>query len=165
MGLAAPSLLGFNAVLYYLLAYVITNLGVFAVVISVGSSVPSYEIESYRGLSRRAPFLAACMVVFLLSLAGIPPLAGFFAKFYVFSAVVEKRYFFMAAAAAVNSAIAAYYYLRIIRLMYFVPPDESTPVTVCAGTRAVIYILLTATFVLGLMPEPFIFYFRSILPF
>lgn len=165
MGLAAASTLGLNAVLYYLLAYTVTNLGVFAVAISVGSAVGSYEIESYRGLSKRAPFLAACMVVFLLSLAGIPPLAGFFAKLYVFSAVIEKRYYFMAAAAAVNSAIAAYYYLRIIRQMYFVPADDSSPVTICPKTRAVIYILLTATLVLGLMPDPFILYFRSILPF
>jgi proton-translocating NADH-quinone oxidoreductase chain N len=165
MGLAASSLLGLNAVLYYLLAYAVTNLGVFAVTIAVGSAVNSYEIQSYRGLSRRAPFLAACMVVFLLSLAGIPPLAGFFAKLYVFSAVIEKRYYFMAAAAAINSAIAAYYYLRIIRQMYFAPTDEITPVTVCPAARAVIYFLLAGTLVLGLMPEPFILYFQTILPF
>ena len=64
-----------------------------------------------------------------------------------------------------NSAIAAYYYLRIIRQMYFSPADEITPVNVCGGTRAVIYILLAATFIIGLMPEPFILYFRTILPF
>jgi len=165
MGLAAASTFGLNAMMYYLLAYTVTNLGVFAVAIAVGSAVNSYEVESYRGLSRRAPFLAACMVVFLLSLAGIPPLAGFFAKLYVFSAVIEKHYYLMAAAAAVNGAIAAYYYLRIIRQMYFVPADEITPVTVSAGTRVAIYILLTGTFLLGLMPEPFLIYFRTIFPF
>lgn len=165
MGLAAASAVGLNAMLFYLLAYTLTNLGVFAAVIAVGSAVGSYEIESYRGLSRRAPFLAACLVVFLLSLAGIPPLAGFFAKLYVFSAVIEKHFYLMAAAAAVNSVIAAYYYLRIIRQMYFAAPDEITPIAVCPGTRAVIYMLLAGTLFLGLMPDPFIFYFRTILPF
>jgi proton-translocating NADH-quinone oxidoreductase chain N len=162
MGLAAASPAGFRAVLDYLLAYTIANLGVFAVVISVGSTLGSYELESYRGLSNRAPFLSACMVVFLLSLTGIPPLAGFFAKLYVFSAVIEKQAYFLVLAAAVNSAIAAYYYLRVIHQMYFVPSDETAPVKVGPAIQIALYLLLAGTLILGLMPQPFLDYFSTL---
>ncbi len=165
MGLAAATPLGLTAVLYYLLAYAFTNLGVFAVAIVVGSGTGSYELESYRGLAKRAPVLSACMVVFLLSLAGIPPLAGFFAKLYVFSAVIENRYYLMAAAAAINSAVAAFYYLRIVRQMYLVPADETSRIWSCPVTRFTIFILLAGTIILGLVPAPFIDYFKALLPF
>lgn len=165
MGLSAATPLGLNAVLYYLLAYAFTNLGIFAVVLAAANHTHSYELESYRGLSRRAPVLAACMVVFLLSLAGIPPLAGFFAKLYVFSAVIEHRWYLLTACAAVNSVIAAFYYLRIVQKMYLTAPDETSEIPCSFSLRLLVLLLLAGTLVLGLFPAPVIAYFNSLLSF
>lgn len=121
MGLAVFSDFGRQGVLVYLLAYLFTNLGAFAVATLVGEQTGSEDLAAYAGLSERSPFAAACLTVFLLSLAGIPPLAGFIGKYYVFAAAIQGKFITLTIVAAVNSVIAAYYYFRIIRLMYLVP--------------------------------------------
>ncbi len=165
MGVAVSSQMGLNAVLFYLLSYAFTNLGAFAVAAAVGTSTQSYELESYRGLSKRSPVLAACMVIFLLSLAGIPPLAGFFGKFYVFSGAIESRYYVLVISAAINSAVAAFYYFKVVRQMYLVKDEDTTPITYALPMRLTVYFLVAGTLVMGLIPSPFIEYFKSVLTF
>ncbi len=165
MGIAVSSKVGLNAVLFYLLSYTFTNLGAFAVATAVAANTHSYELESYKGLAKRAPGLAACMVLFLLSLAGIPPLAGFFGKFYVFSGALESRYYVLAVSAAVNSAVAAFYYFKIVRQMYLTPSVETSPIPCALPLRLTVYLLVAGILVIGFFPSPFITYFQSILAF
>jgi proton-translocating NADH-quinone oxidoreductase chain N len=156
MGLAVFSELGKNGMIIYLFAYLFTNLGAFAVAALVEERSGNDTIASYAGLSERAPVVAALMTVFLLSLTGIPPLAGFIGKYYVFAAAIEGRFLVLAVAAAINSAIAAYYYFKIIRQMYLVSADQpsfaKTPIT----TNITLWLMLAGVLALGLFPGPFI---------
>ncbi|MCS7280585.1 MAG: NADH-quinone oxidoreductase subunit N [Desulfobacterota bacterium] len=112
-----------SSIVYYLMAYTFMNIGAFACVILLGrKGEENLDINSYAGLSGRHPFVALCLTIFLLSLTGIPPLAGFMAKFYVFSAAIKAGYVWLAIIGVLNSVVAAYYYLRVIMYMYFKEP-------------------------------------------
>ncbi len=109
---------GINGVMIYLFAYLFTNVGAFMVVMAVEEHTGSTQIEEYRGLYRRSPALALAMLVFLLSLTGIPLTGGFVGKFYVFGAAVQRQYFWLVGFGAINVAIGAGYYLRIASAMF-----------------------------------------------
>jgi len=158
MGLAVFSPLGQNAVMIYLFAYLFTNLGAFAVVCLVEGASGKSNISDYAGLSERSPATAFFMTVFLLSLTGIPPLAGFIGKYYVFAAAIEGKAIALAVVAAVNSAVAAYYYFRIIRVMYLVPKAETQPTfgTSPLYPKIVLWLMSAGVVTLGLFPGYFI---------
>jgi NADH-quinone oxidoreductase subunit N len=146
-----------GAMLYYLFAYTFMNLGAFAVVIWMGRQGQEYlDIREYRGLARRQPLAALAMAVFMLSLAGIPPTAGFFGKLYVFLGAVgtgRTNLVWLAAIGLVVSVIGVFYYLRIIVQMYFEAPErEFGDVAPGIGARAVAFIAAVATIVLGIAP-------------
>ncbi len=156
MGLAVFNLLGKEAILIYLLAYLFTNLGAFAVVLLVSEQTGNDELSSYAGLSERSPAAAALLTIFLLSLAGLPPFAGFIGKYYVFAAALDGKFITLAIAAAVNSVIAAYYYFRIVRLMYLTPasgPALSAPPRSLAIT---LWLMFAAVLAIGIFPSYFI---------
>lgn len=122
-GLAAGNAQGAQGALYYLLVYTFMNLGAFAVVQAVqGRDEIDVSSERVAGLATRQPVLAALMAIFMFSLTGIPPLAGFFGKLYVFSAAVQGGLAWLAVVAMINSAVAAYYYLRVTVSMYMLEP-------------------------------------------
>jgi NADH-quinone oxidoreductase subunit N len=155
--LADPSrtFTGLNGLLFYLFAYLFTNIGAFAVVIAIEVHTGKVEIKDYAGLARRAPGLAVLLTMFLLSLAGIPPTAGFMGKFFVFGAAVQSQMWFLVVIAAVNSVVAAFYYLNIVRYMYFVPAeDEGERVKVGAPLQVVLGVTAFLTLLLGVMPGP-----------
>ncbi len=160
MGLAVFSILGRGAVLIYLLAYLLTNLGAFTVVTIVGEETRSDSLDAYAGLSQRSPVTAAFFTAFLLSLAGIPPLAGFIGKYYVFAAAIEGKFIMLAIVAAVNSVIAVYYYFRIIRLMYLTPasdPATGTAFSSPSGSlTAALWVMFLGVLALGIFPGFFI---------
>ncbi len=148
---------GINGVLIYLFAYLFTNVGAFAVVTAVETATGKVELQDYAGLIRRSPWLAALLVIFLLSLAGIPPTGGFLGKFFVFGAAVQRQMWGLLAIAAVNSVIAAFYYLNIVRYMFLTPADAGAenvrtawPLSVALGITAALTLLL------GLLPGAFI---------
>ena len=154
---------GLHGVLFYLAAYLFMNMGAFAVAIAVEQATGSAAIDEYRGLARRAPFLAISMVVFLLSLSGIPPLAGFFGKYYVFNAAIRNESFvWLAIVGVINSVIAVYYYMNVVRLMYFREPLESDAESAtrqpeaAAGLQSVVIITLAVTLLLGILPNPLV---------
>jgi NADH-quinone oxidoreductase subunit N len=125
MGLAAGSFQGMEGVLIYLAIYVITNAGVFVCILAMRRQGTMVEtISDLSGLARTNPSLALAFAVLFISLAGIPPFAGFFAKFYVFLAAIEAHLYVLAVLGVVSSVIGAYYYLRIVKIIYF---DESAP--------------------------------------
>ncbi|MEN6616549.1 MAG: NADH-quinone oxidoreductase subunit N, partial [Syntrophorhabdus sp.] len=109
-----------SSMLYYLMAYTFMNIGAFTVVMVVARKGESgSDLDSFAGLGARNPFIALCMSIFLLSLAGVPPLAGFMGKFYVFSTAVKAQYYWLAIIGFLNSVVAAFYYLRVMMYMYF----------------------------------------------
>jgi proton-translocating NADH-quinone oxidoreductase chain N len=148
---------GYNGVLFYLFAYLFTNLGAFAVVIAIENTTGSSELADYAGLVRRAPWLAAMLFFFLISLAGIPPTGGFLGKFFVFGAAIEQQMWVLVAIAAVNSVIAAFYYLNVVRYMFFMPsPNESHEIATDAPLGGAILLAGVVTLLLGLIPGPVI---------
>jgi len=120
MGLAVASDLGIRGLLLYMAIYVFTSVGTFAVLVAMRRNGRALEgVEDLAGLGRSDPAMALAMTVFMFSMAGIPPLAGFFGKLYVFLAAVQGGYWTLAVVGVLTSAISAYYYLRIIKVMYF----------------------------------------------
>ena len=146
-----------TAVVVYLLIYTAMNLGAFAVVIAVARRTGSGEIDSYRGLFQYSPALAVLMSVFLFALAGIPPLAGWVAKFVVFRALLSAETVsgaVLAVVVAVNSVIALFYYANVARLMWFqdAPEDETTSIRVPFSLSAALGIAVIGTLVFGIFP-------------
>lgn len=156
VGLAAGKIAGTSAVLYYLLAYAVSNLAAFLVLGIVGRNIQNDHIEGYRGLAKRSPFLAACLFVALLSLAGVPPLAGFFAKFLVLLAAVREGLAGLALIGALTVAVSLYYYLSIVRKMYFEEPSSEKALEVIPASRFFLIVLVAAIFVIGLWQAPFL---------
>jgi NADH-quinone oxidoreductase subunit N len=146
-----------KAVVVYLLVYAFTNLGAFAVVIAVARTTRSGRISSFAGLISWAPGQAVLMTIFLASLAGVPPLGGWIAKFNVFAAVLDAgttAAYVLAVIGAVNTAIAAAYYLRVMRTMWMDPAPDGTPtsVTTPPPVMAALGITAVGTVVLGVLP-------------
>ncbi|MFH5923691.1 NADH-quinone oxidoreductase subunit NuoN [Roseomonas xinghualingensis] len=120
MGLAVATDVGLRAVMLYMAIYLVMNAGVFAVLVSMRRQGRSLErVEDLAGLGRTDPTMAIAMVVFMFSMAGIPPLAGFFSKLYIFLAAVQEGFWVLAVVGVLTSVVGAYYYLRIIKVMYF----------------------------------------------
>ncbi len=162
VGLVANNQIGLQGFLYYLLAYAITNLGAFAVVIAMeNAGEERFDLQDLHGLGWRQPLLGVAMAVFMLSLAGVPPLAGFFAKLLVFTGAYQAGYWWLALIGLITSVISAFYYLRIIVNMYMrereVPARTFTtaPLLVGVALAAAVVIfqgVLTAP-VLDLVPR------------
>jgi NADH-quinone oxidoreductase subunit N len=157
VGLVAGGASGGGAVLYYLLAYTFTTAGAFGIILILErAGQEAVDVQDYAGLARRHPLLAATLSLYLLSLIGIPPLAGFVGKFYVFGSAIRAGYVWLTVVAVLNSAIAAYYYLRVIVYMYMREPDATATRAApsFAGGLALV-IAAVGIVVLGLAPAPF----------
>ena len=116
---------GTSGILFYMLSYTFMNIGAFAVIVLIGKKgEPNGTVMDYAGLGHKRPLLALAMAVFMFSLAGMPPTAGFIGKFYLFSGAVEAGYLWLAIIGVLNSAASVYYYLRVIVFMYFKPGEE-----------------------------------------
>jgi NADH-quinone oxidoreductase subunit N len=154
VGLAAANEAGLAAVLFYLLAYGFMNVGAFAVIIAAeradGGNV---TLEGIAGLAARKPGLAAGMAVTLLSLAGMPPLAGFMAKFYLFRAAVQADLTWLAVVGVLNSVVSAYFYLKVIVAIYLREPAEGELVETCPLVGATVVASAMGIVVLGLLPS------------
>lgn len=157
VGMVAASPEAGAAVLYYLLGYAFTNLGAFAIVVALERrGVTGDLIADYRGLSTRAPALAGAMALFLLSLAGIPPLAGFMGKFYIFNAALRQGYTDLVIIAVLNSVIASYYYISVIVAMYMQEGGAETPkMSRKPALVAAIGLAAIATVLIGIYPAPY----------
>ena len=144
--------LGQMSVLFYLAAYTLMNVGAFAVVEALERREEGLELSDYAGLARRAPLLAAAMALFMFSLAGFPPTAGFFAKFYVFNAAVQAGYGWLAVVGVLNSLLGVVYYVGVIVNMYMREPGKSDrPVDVSGALALALVIAAVSTLALGLV--------------
>jgi NADH-quinone oxidoreductase subunit N len=149
MGAAVLTAQGLQAVLVYLITYLFMNLGAFLIVIEVFNRTGSFDLKDYRGLYRRSPFLTISMTVFMLSLMGIPPFAGFFGKFYVFGAAVNTNLAWFAVIGALNSVIAVYYYARVIKTMIIEANEDTARFPIPWTSHVMVWIMLLPT--IGLM--------------
>jgi NADH-quinone oxidoreductase subunit N len=147
-----------GSLLYYVVTYAITALGAFAVVTIVENTAGGESLQDFSGLSRRAPVLSLCMLVFILSLAGIPPLAGFFGKFYVFATAARSGnslgLLWLVIIAIATSAISLYYYLQVLKQIYVVEPrDLTNPLRVNRVMLAAVVALAVLVLGLGCVPD------------
>ena len=149
---------GQAAILFYLLAYAFTTMGAFLVVVLFSGLVGSDELDDYAGLARRSPALAASLTVALLSLAGVPPLAGFFGKFMLLRAVSLNgpAGTLLLIAGALNVVFALYYYLCVVKRMYLHEARDPTPLAVPASAKLLLYSITAILVVLGVFPGPFV---------
>ena len=152
--------LGINGSLFYLFAYLFTNMAVFLGVIAFETATGSVEISDFRGLVRRSPVVAGVMLVGLLSLAGIPGTGGFLAKFVVFGSAIQfntPQTLTLAIVGVLTSVVAAFYYLNVVRYMFFEPADEdASPVNVSPALKVGLAIAAVGILVVGVYPQPFI---------
>jgi NADH-quinone oxidoreductase subunit N len=162
VGLVAGSRDGFSATLFYAAVYAITLIGAFGVVAVVRRETGGDDLKDFSGLAGRAPLLAGCMAVFMLSLAGIPPLAGFFGKFYLFSAALRAGgnygLLWLVALALFGSFVSLYYYLIVLKAIFVDQPSLTTASSTARSTpdllqRITVSVLAAAILLLGLMPD------------
>lgn len=155
IGVVALSELGMTSVVFYLIAYIITNLAAFGIVITFSQVVGTDEISAYSGLSRRKPWLAMAMLVAFLSLAGMPPLAGFIAKVFVFAAAVKTGWVWLAFVGVLNSIIGLYYYLTVLKYVYlYRSDDEQKPLAISRPYTIALSILVLGIFIVGILFGP-----------
>jgi len=153
MAVIAKNSLGASSLLFYMLAYAFTTFGIFGIIILLGQKgEENLEIENYSGLAYRHPILALSMTVFLLSLGGLPPFAGFIAKFYIFSAAIQEGLVTLVIIAVLNSAISFYYYLKVVVFMYMKEPEAEFKISLTPLTLFVVFIGVTVTISLGIFP-------------
>jgi NADH-quinone oxidoreductase subunit N len=143
---------GINGILIYLFAYVFTNLGAFAVVIAIENQTGKVDVKDYAGMIYRSPWLAGLLLIFLLSLTGIPPTLGFWGKYFVFGAAVQVQFFALLIVALINSAIAAGYYLNIVRYMFLMPAEDEERIKIAPSLGIVLAVTTVAVLGLGILP-------------
>ncbi|MGQ9706217.1 MAG: NADH-quinone oxidoreductase subunit N [bacterium] len=148
--------LGLIAIVYYVVAYLFMNIGAFTIVVMVADATGGYEIDDYIMLSRRKPVLALLLTVFLVSLIGIPPTVGFFAKFYIFASVINSGYILLAIIGVLSSVIGLFMYARILKVMYLDKKDgvlEKPLNRIPLLSWAVVGMCLIGTFIFGIYPK------------
>ncbi len=154
VGLIAFNSYGLKGVLFYALLYVFSNLGAFAVATSVELVYGNTEIEAFNGLGKRSPVMAAIMMVCLLSLAGIPPLAGFVGKFYLFAGAIQAGYLWLAFIGLIMSMVSVYYYLNVAKAMYIGEAEDDSPIKIGVSAQLALWVCLAGTILIGVYPAP-----------
>lgn len=142
---------GLGAIIFYLIVYLFMNLGAFYVVVLITNESGSEMIEGYRGLSSRAPYVAGAMAIFLFSLTGIPPFAGFFGKWLLFNAVISKGLYWLAFIGLLNSVVSLYYYARIIKAMYLESAEDTDIFSFSKSTLALLGVFVVPTILIGFL--------------
>jgi NADH-quinone oxidoreductase subunit N len=164
IGLAAGNTEGIAGVIFYLTAYTLMNLGAFGIVSIIESKEEkNLEISDYAGLSNNEPLLAGLLSIFMFSLAGIPPFAGFFGKYYIFMAAIKSEMTFLAILGVLSSVISVYFYLRIVVLMYFKKTDYNLEISKNNSGMLALFISVLLIIILGILPGSFLSIINSTL--
>jgi NADH-quinone oxidoreductase subunit N len=155
LGLIAGNDIGIQGILVYVLVYTFMNLGAFVVVIALRrKNIIGDDLDDMAGLMYKSPGYAVLMLVFLLSLAGIPPTAGFLGKYYIFLSLIESHHYFLAVIATLYVAVAIYYYFRVVKTMFVGELTEKAPLATSFGLRVALGITGVLTLAVGIYPEP-----------
>jgi NADH-quinone oxidoreductase subunit N len=153
LGIIATTPTGKSAVLFYLMAYAVSNLGALGIVALLGTSQNAHDdLRDFAGLWRSRPGLAALMSIFLLSLGGFPPMAGFIGKWYIFAAAVEQGYYWLAIIGVLTSVVSVFFYLRIVVMMYMTEGSDIARPRVPLPATAGLLLATAAVFYLGILP-------------
>ncbi len=159
MGLVVLTDQGISSMMIYFVMYLFMNFGAFYVAMLIANKLNTEDIEDYRGLGYRAPLICVAMTVFLIALTGIPPTAGFIAKFYLFAAVISAGWYGLVLIAAINTVISLFYYVRVFRNMFLVEPKgDTSPVEFSLSSKLIVFALLIPTLFLGI-------YFKHLVDF
>jgi len=144
--------LGQSGILFFLVSYALTNMGAFIAIIAISNKLNSDLIEDYSGMGRRAPLMALALTLCLISLIGMPPAAGFMAKFYIFSAAVQHNLLWLVIIAVINSVISAYYYLRVVKVMWLGEAISEEKVPSSGALRLSLFLSCLGVLLLGIIP-------------
>jgi NADH-quinone oxidoreductase subunit N len=162
IGIVALSKLGITSVVFYMTAYIVTNLTAFGVVMAVGRVIGTDEYEGYKGLSRRSPLLGLIMLAAFLSLAGMPPFGGFVAKVFVFAAGVQSGYVWLVIVGILNSIVGVYYYLNVLKYVYLYrlenEDEENHPIALTRPYMIALVVLVLGVILLGTVFAPWFGY-------
>jgi NADH-quinone oxidoreductase subunit N len=157
LGLIAGNRTGIEGIAVYVMVYTFMNLGAFLVVVALRrKGIIGDDLDDMAGLMHKSPGYALLMLIFLLSLAGIPPTAGFIGKYYIFLSLIETRHYVLAVVATLYVAVAIYYYFRIVRSMFVRDLAEKAPLSASFGLRVALGITGVLTLAIGIYPEPFL---------
>lgn len=153
LGVLSANEPGYSSAMFYAITYAVTALGGFAIIIILsGSGIEAEELDDLRGLNDRHPWYALMMLLFLFSMAGIPPLVGFYAKLAILQAVIQAGFVWLAVLAVIMSVIGAFYYLRAVKLMYFDKPVETVSLQMTTGFNALLSVNGLLLVILGIFP-------------
>jgi len=157
IGLASGNIDGIAGIIFYLAAYSFMNLAAFGIVsILEGNEETNLDLDSYSGLGTRSPFIAGLFALIMFALAGIPPFAGFFGKYYVFIAAIKSDLTWLAMVGILSSVISVYFYLRLVVIMYFKSSENEDKVYYTASEIIAVVIAVVFVIILGLIPGSFI---------
>lgn len=148
----AADVVGRSSLLFFLASYALTNLGAFAAIIAISNKLDSDIIEDYSGMGRRSPLIAIGLTLCLVSLIGMPPAAGFMAKFYIFTGAMQQGLWWLVIIAVINSVISAYYYLRVVKVMWLGEPVSTEKVPSSGALRLVLALSCFGVLLLGIVP-------------
>jgi len=155
LGILAGSQSGYGSAMFYVLVYALMSLGGFGMILLLSrAGFEADQLDDFKGLNRRSPWLAFLMLLLMFSMAGIPPAVGFYAKLAVLQAVVEIGYVWLAVVAVLFSLIGAFYYLRVVKLMYFDAPRDTAPIVASPDARLIMSANGLAVLALGILPQP-----------
>ena len=155
LGILSGNIVGYGAGMFYVVVYVLMNLGAFGMIMLLSrAGFEAEDLDDFKGLNQRSPWHAFMMLLLMFSMAGVPPTVGFYAKLSVLQAVINAGYVWLAVVAVVFSLIGAFYYLRLVRLMYFDAPTHTAPIAPRAGVRLLMGANGLAMLVFGILPEP-----------
>ncbi len=148
----AADVIGRSSVLFFLASYALTNMGAFIAIIAISNKLDSDLIDDYSGMGKRAPLLALALTLSLISLIGMPPAAGFMAKFYIFSGAVQHGLLWLVVVAVINSVISAYYYMRVVKVMWLGKPASEEKVPSSVALRVALSLSCLGVLLLGVVP-------------
>jgi NADH-quinone oxidoreductase subunit N len=156
MGLVILNNAGIAAILIYFVVYLFMNLGAFYIVMLVANKINSEDINDYNGLGFRAPAVAVCMAIFLISLTGLPPTAGFVGKLYLFTALIQSKYIWLAVIGALNSVVSLYYYVKVFRNIFIRENSNKESIEFSLPSMIILYLLVIPTLLFGLYFTPIV---------
>ncbi|HSQ04085.1 MAG TPA: NADH-quinone oxidoreductase subunit N, partial [Burkholderiales bacterium] len=155
LGILSGDLVGYSAGMFYVIIYVLMNIGTFGMILLLSrAGFEAENLDDFKGLNQRNPWYAFMMLLLMFSMAGIPPTVGFYAKLAVLQAVLDAGYTWLAVLAVVFAVVGAFYYIRVVKLMYFDAPQDATPLVPAGESRMLMSINGLAMLVLGIVPQP-----------
>jgi NADH-quinone oxidoreductase subunit N len=156
LGILTTGIVGMSAAVFYVIAYLLMNLGCFYVIYNIAPEGQNVSFDDLKGLSRRSPLLALTLMVSAFSMAGVPPTIGFIGKFMLFTGAIDKGFYALVIIAVINAAVAAFYYLKLVRVAYCFPDDEKEVIALPFTAKVMGAFFIVVILVIGAMPQTFL---------